>query len=678
MNLGAISYTFAFVAFLVLSTLLVISWRKHAVGSLTILASVSTTIWAGITASSMQYGFPAFDVVHIAELARDSTWCFFLLSILNGQREDHRLRWAFIYTVALTTISVLIVAEPLLSRFISLPAVIRSEALLFAWITFSITGLFFVEQLFRNATKGNRWAIKHIGFGLGGLFAYDFFMFSDALLFKQLNEHLWNARGVVNGFLVPLIAISIARNPKWKLDIHVSRQVVFHSTTFLGAGIYLLLMAGAGYYIRAHGGEWGITLQIVFLSGAILLLMVLLFSGKIRAKLRVLLSKHFFSYKYDYREEWLKFSRTLAASEEEVPERVIHAIAAFVNSQGGTLWINKKDNRYELLGRWCSAEPVNKSISVNRTFRNFFEKKQWILDLHEYHRDPDMYENLDLPKELEQFAEFWILVPLFSKDKLQGFILLSESETQKALNWEDRDLLKTAAQQATIYLVQYQADRDLMQARQFEAFHRLSAYVIHDLKNILAQQSLLLTNAEKHKHKPEFIDDVFKTIESSVTRMTRLMEQMQTGIRGNNPVQVDLTALLEDVVKQYSTRLPAPEIITPESQVMISADHEQLSTVFGHLIQNAQEATGKSGNVWVRLTQESGQAIIEVEDDGHGMDETFIRERLFKPFDSTKGLTGMGIGVFESRELIRTLGGDINVTSSPDNGALFRIQLPCT
>ncbi|MET0084787.1 MAG: XrtA/PEP-CTERM system histidine kinase PrsK [Sedimenticola sp.] len=445
----------------------------------------------------------------------------------------------------------------------------------------------------------------------------------------------------------------------------------------MGAGVYLLLMAGAGYYIRSFGGQWGITFQIVFLSGAIILLFVLLFSGRIRAKIRVLLSKHFFSYKYDYREEWLKFSKTLAASNEEVPERLIHAIAAFVNSQGGTLWVGKK-HQFELSGRWCSPDPGFRSIALSNDLRDFFEQKQWILDLHEYEKDPDVYDNLDLPAEIKQLAGYWLVIPLFSQDKLQGLILLLESETQKILNWEDRDLLKTAAQQASIYLVQYQADRELMQARQFEAFHRLSAYVVHDLKNILAQQSLLLTNAEKHRHKPQFIDDVFKTIKSSVDRMTRLMEQMQSGIRGNNPVQVDLNELLSNVVERYSNRQPVPELTLPEEVIQVSADYEQLATVFGHLLQNAQEATGKSGNVCVRLTQYSEQAIIQVEDDGHGMDDQFIRERLFKPFDSTKGLTGMGIGVFESRELIRALGGDISVTSSPGKGAHFRIELPCS
>ena len=150
---------------------------------------------------------------------------------------------------------------------------------------------------------------------LGLIFAYDFFMYADALLFKQVSQPIWQARGLVVSMAVPMLAVAVARNPTYDIRIHVSRSVVFHSATMLGAGVYLLLMAAAGYFLRLTSAYYGGVLQIVFLFGSGLLLVLLLFSGSIRAKVRVLLSKHFFSYKYDYREEWLGF--TQAMSEEE-------------------------------------------------------------------------------------------------------------------------------------------------------------------------------------------------------------------------------------------------------------------------------------------------------------------------------------------------------------------------
>jgi putative PEP-CTERM system histidine kinase len=257
-----------------------------------------------------------------------------------------------------------------------------------------------------------------------------------------------------------------------------------------------------------------------------------------------------------------------------------------------------------------------------------------------------------------------------------GFILVKRSELQKKINWEDRDLLKTAGQQAASHLAQHQVDQALMQSRQFEAFNRLSAYIVHDLKNILAQQSLIVANAEKHKHNPEFVDDVIATVKNSVDRMTGLMTQMRSGERGSNAKFVDLGELLAKVVDGAKVRQPEAGLECAVDEILVLADSEQLATVFGHMIQNAQDATEKAGRVLVRIKPEDNHVMVDVEDTGIGMEPDFVRDRLFKPFDSTKGLTGMGVGAFESREYIRSLDGDISVVSVPGEGSTFRIMLP--
>jgi putative PEP-CTERM system histidine kinase len=265
---------------------------------------------------------------------------------------------------------------------------------------------------------------------------------------------------------------------------------------------------------------------------------------------------------------------------------------------------------------------------------------------------------------------------MFNED-LQGILLLEHSPLQNSINWEDRDLLKTAGRQAASHLAQYLANQALVEARQFDAFHRLSAYVVHDLKNILAQQSLLISNAQKHKHKPEFVDDMIATVGNSVNRMTSLMEQMRSGIRGSEPREVSLSELLQATVKARETHEPKPCLTVATENCIVLSDEERLQTVFGHLIQNAQEACDRTGQVDVRLRAENGIAMVEIKDNGKGMDQDFLRNRLFTPFDSTKGLTGMGIGAFESREFVRSLGGDIKVESTPGQGSLFQVFIPC-
>jgi signal transduction histidine kinase len=159
--------------------------------------------------------------------------------------------------------------------------------------------------------------------------------------------------------------------------------------------------------------------------------------------------------------------------------------------------------------------------------------------------------------------------------------------------------------------------------------------------------------------------------------MTRLMVQMNSGMRGGELQVIELAALLREVVSAFNETLPLPTLECTGGEQWVSAHREQLANVFHHLIQNAGEATDKQGRICVRLSHEGQCAVVEIEDNGVGMSQEFIKDRLFKPFDSTKGLTGMGIGAFESRELLRSLGGSIEVRSEEGAGSCFRIMLPC-
>ena len=682
MNIGLFSYLFAAFAFSALTILLIFSWRGRQLGAIVTLASAFSTIWAVVSAISTLYPSLPVEILQAAELAKLSSWCLFLLKILELKNEEESIHFGilglttlFILSLALAIIFIFII--PIISQYIGFADTLGTESALISWLAFAVIGLLLVEQIFRNSTNSERWAIKYLCLGLGGIFAYDFYMFSDALLFKQINPDVWDARGLINGIAVPLIAISIARTRTFKLDIHVSRHVVFHSATLMGAGIYLLLMASVGYFIRYYGGTWGGVIQIAFFCGAGILLATLLFSSTIRAKTRFFLSKHFFSYKYDYREEWSKFTRTLSENDQDVPERIIRAITALVNSTGGMLWTTKDNSeQYELLAHWNMSEPESINISSLGSLHTFLEKNQWVIDVDEYKQDQSIYDNLNIPAWLSGLPEAWLIIPLLFKNHVLGFVLVKRSGVQKSINWEDRDLLKIAGQQAASHLAQYQSDQSLIQARQFEAFSRLSAYVIHDLKNILAQQSLIVTNAKKHKNNPAFIDDVIHTVQNSVTRMTRLMEQMRSGERGVSASNIKLSEVLSRVITQRSGQQPVPVLETVDSDPVVHADKLQLTTVFGHIIQNAQEATADSGRVTVRSTTINDQVDIEIEDTGEGMNSDFIREKLFKPFNSTKGLTGMGIGLFESREYIRSIGGEISVKSTPEKGTKFSIMLP--
>jgi putative PEP-CTERM system histidine kinase len=661
LDIGLISHATALVAFLALSVVAALFWRGRPQRPALVVACLSTALWAGVIIGARLAGNLSAQIIQLSELLRDASWIFFLLQLASMRftGEPFSLagkRWLPLYTAGIAAALCLLFLAPPLSTHFGLDATLRDYAALTAWLGISIMGLLLVEQIFRNSSESERWSIKFLCLGLGGLFAYDFFMYAEGLLFRQLDPSLWQARGVVNALVAPALAISIARDSNWRVELSPSRQVVFHSVTLMGAGIYLVIMALAGYVIQFVGGGWGSLLQIAFLVGSALLLLILLFSGTIRAKTRVLLSKHFFSYKYDYREEWLKFTESLAGIGSNVPEGIVRSMAPLVQSPAGVLWGSGDATHYKLIAHWQTADTVG-DVDITG-LAAWLQQREWVIDIDELRREPDIYSGLTPPPWLLNIPDAWLVVPLMFQEQLPGILLLKRSDLQASINWEDRDLLKTAGRQAASHLAQHLSSEALVEARQFEAFNRLSAYVIHDLKNILAQQSLMVSNAEKHKHNPEFIDDMVTTVRNSVKRMSNLMEQMRSGAGQAIRETVQLPPLLEDAVAECQLHTPCPQLTIESGTFLVECDSDRLHTVFVHLIQNAQDATDKAGRVEVRLKGENGCAMVEIKDDGIGMNADFIRNRLFKPFDSTKGLTGMGIGAFESRDFIRSLQGD--------------------
>lgn len=674
-NVSLITYGVAAAAYLLLAALLASHWHRRPQGPVLLVAALLSTVWAGTVALGTTFAYPPITLLQYAELARALAWLVVVLMLLGIQEDRVPWRWLGVRWPwplgALALVAAIVLLLRPLRPYLPAWAPDPADLALAVYLATAIAGLLTVEQLYRNASTEERWAIKFLCLGLGAVSAFDFFMYAEALLFRQLNPMLWQARGLVNALVVPWLAVAIARNRKWRIDLHVSRHVVFHTVTLFGTGIYLLSMALIGYFIKYLGGSWGGVLQIGFLAGAAALLVTLLFSGTLRARLRVFLSKHFFSYRYDYRVEWLRFTAGLAAL-DDVPQGIIRSMATISLSPGGLLLHRDGSGQLDSLAHWELDPPPVAGLG---NVAEWVLRSGWVIDLREWHESPDIYAGLEMPAWLREHESLWLVVPLLFKDELEGLLFLARTDLKTGVNWEDRDLLKTAGRQAAALLAQQRASRALVEARQFDAFNRLSAYVVHDLKNILAQQSLMVANARRHRDNPAFVDDMIATVENSVRRMQRLMDQMRSGARSAEQGVVPLGTLLEQVAERRAGFRPLPSL-TVATQVDVCADRERLATVFGHLLQNAQEATADDGAISVLVDADDSNATVQIRDTGAGMSEAFVRERLFRPFESTKGLTGMGIGAFESREYVRQLGGDISVASAPGEGSTFSVTLP--
>lgn len=678
-SIAVFSYAIAAVAFLALFVLLLTSWRGRMHGMALTVACLLTALWAATIAFQAAVGNPPSLLTDSLEILRNAAWSVFVLMLLGyfPQTKTFSPFKFKPYVVTILTFYLLFLLATIYSywRQESPHGTIVFMTGIVGRVALSVIGMLLVEQLFRNTPVKNRWGIKFACLGIGGFFAYDFYLYSDAMLFRHINPEIWAARGVVNALTVPLMAMSAARNPQWSLEISVSRSILFHTAALFGSATYLLVMAAAGYYLRFFGGSWGAVLQVAFLFGAVFLLVGILFSGVFRSWLKVFISKNFYNYNFDYREEWLRFTRTLAHEGHGLGERVIQAVAELVESPGGALFISRESGDCELVARW-NISLTSGSEPLSSSFCQFLQNNQWVIDLQEYTTSPDKYGTMSTPQWLRNIPQAWLVVPLVLHGKLFGFVVLVQSRSKIKLNWEVIDLLKIAGSQAASFLAQQESANALMVARQFESFNRMSTFVVHDLKNLVSQLSLLLSNAAKHKNNPEFQKDMIDTVDLSIQKMKRLLAKLSSGASVEKPAPFLIENLLQKVVAAKSAAEPKPMLEIKIHGLEVLANWGSLERVVGHLIQNAIEATPKDGQVLVSLTKGDGTVIIEVRDTGHGMSMEFINERLFKPFESTKS-AGMGIGVFESQEYARELGGRLEVVSSHSSGTTFRMILPC-
>ena len=683
LSIGVFGYAAGALLFLIMGLVLLTGQQGRPRKTMLMIAAFASALWMGDAAYQLSaLGSP---VLHtsIFELIRDLAWIAFLSRVLASAYSDRILtERRYRAMLMVSTAFVIMLGVMATNRFFggsTANSMLGIDWLIAGSLVIAIFGLVLVEQVYRNTREDARRAVKYLCMGIGGMFAYDFYLYSEALLFQRVNFAVWESRGFVNALVVPVLAVAIARDPRASLDIFVSRRVVLHTTTLLGAGLYLLAMGAGGYYVRIYGGDWGNVAQVVFLFGAVLLLSILLFSDQLRAQVRVFINKHFFHYKYDYRDEWLRFIGTLASGKPDIHlrERAIRAMAEIIESPAGTLWMRGEANAFTPVAAWNMPLPERLSEALDSPLTNFLTSQEWVVDLDEYRRVPELYNNLQLPEWVENFDKAWLITPLMLHSELTGFIVLSRSRAHRSLNWEDCDLLKTAGRQAAGHLAQLDASLALAEAKQFEVCNRLSTYVMHDLKNLIAQLSLVVTNSGKHKNNPQFMEDAIHTVDHSVKKMNDLIAQLRSGGSVDDKAEwIDLCELLHEVADTMSNGRPVPSIDCQATGIGTVANRVRCGAIIGHVIRNAQDATPDTGEIMVRLFKSADSAIIEVQDTGCGMDEDFIRTGLFKPFETTKGKAGMGIGVFESREFVRAIGGDMEVISRVNEGSTFRLRVP--
>jgi putative PEP-CTERM system histidine kinase len=537
-------------------------------------------------------------------------------------------------------------------------------------------GLMLTEALLRQARAESLWRIKYFCFGVGAILVYDLFLGSEALLFRRWDPVLEGGQGVISLIAAPFLAVAVARNPAWSVELNIARRAVLHSFVLLGVAAYMLAVAGAGLLLSRVGGDWGRLLQASFFVGALILLGALYFSTTARYVAKHRLSRYLFTYRHDYREQWQRFGEAFASESggRNLRERALDAVAAVFESPHAGLWLREEELfRLEAARRLPNA--AGDVPAAGKLAMELEAHPDRIVELAaagEAERRPD-----SLPEWLRDWPPAWLVVPLVHRSELIGFVVLTRPWLSLTLQQEDEELLLMVASHAASYIGEERSTRALEQAKRFEELSRGMAFIAHDLRNVANDLDLMLDNARKHLHKPEFQRDLVLSMGDSVERMKGLLDRLSgSADRSSERVATDLVKLVRDAVTTRFSERPVVRMeLDEEGPLFVAGGADRLTAITGHLVRNAIEAAGPDGHVTLRVCPDRGGALFEVADDGPGMAPEFLKERLQHPLPSGKR-GGFGIGLYECRELARQLGGRLEVESEPGRGTKARIWLP--
>ncbi|ABC63156.1 XrtA/PEP-CTERM system histidine kinase PrsK [Erythrobacter litoralis] len=641
----------------------------------TIAAFALTTIWAIIAASLGAQSDPAV----LAETGRNLAWILVLYRLFGHDGRDRGMTGIRPVALALAFVSLM---QPVLlfvaANWAITPELQEATAQTAAALHMlvAIGALVLLHNLYAGAAPDTRVTLRWSAAGLTGFWAVELNYFVFAYLVGQAPPEFAAIRGLVAGLMAIPLALG-ASNGLAGRRLQASHTVAFRTLSLLVIGAYLGLVVIAAELVSLLGGDLGRLAQVGFLVVAAAVTLLWLPSERLRAWVRVTVLKHLFKHRYDYREEWMRFTETIGrANDRDLPlfQRAAKAMADIIQSPGAVLFLPDDDGRMIEQSRWNWTGADQSLAALSPDFVTRLAREEFIVEIgHQRPSGDPRYPQV--PAELEADPKAWVIIPLLHFDRNVGVVLLERPNVPRSLDWEDFDLLKIAARQLASYLAEHESQNALMEAAQFDDFNRRMAFVMHDIKNLASQLQLLSKNAEKHSENPDFRKDMLVTLSSSAGKLNQLLARLGRYGTGQPvvPRPVDLSALARGVVRRFEADHPVA--LTRADACSVLADMECLEQAVVHLVQNAIDASDPGMPVSVDVSSDGLHGKIEIVDSGCGMDPEFVRHRLFKPFVSSKE-GGFGIGALEARELVRAMQGRLDVQSRPGIGSRFSITLP--
>jgi len=548
----------------------------------------------------------------------------------------------------------------------------------------SVLVLMNLERTYRAAIGTMLWRIKFMILGLGVIFSAQLYVSSQVLLFHNalnLSLQAVNATAILLGGA--LILRSLFRAGKFNTDVYPSPSAVHNSLTVLFAGAYLLIVGVFAKVVAFLGGDASFELKAFVLLVILVLLAILLMSDRVRLHTRRFMSRYFQRPLYDYRSLWRRFTEGTASCVKpaELCQATVKLTTDIFQVLSVTIWL-VDDKRENLLFATSTFLSETKANDIKPQGADTTE----VIRALEKHPDP-----IDIDASKEHWADVLkrchpdefrkggnrVCVPMVSGGEVLGLMILGDRVGGISFSWQDFDLLKCIADQVAASLLNLQLSQKLLQAKEMEAFQTMSAFFVHDLKNMTSTLNLMLKNLPVHFDDPEFRADTLRGISKTVAHINRLIGRLSQ-LRHElqiKPFESDLNEVVTKALAGWEEAAGVALVKNLRSLSKIPLDQEQMLKVVTNLVLNAREAVLPAGEVRIETAQGNGCVILTVSDNGCGMNPEFLSRSLFRPFQTTKK-NGLGIGLFQSKMIVEAHKGRVQVESQPGKGTTFRIILP--
>lgn len=642
------------------------------------VAAIVQTVWLGMLSLSLSDEQVPPNTLLLLEGGQFFAWIL-ALNITLRQLRPGGWPTALKLSLALAMMVLLLTATDILFTGLAGSLVIFA-----AFMLLSFLALISLEQLVRNAHSSR--FLKLLSVSLGILFLFNIYLYAQGMINRSVDLTLWQARAALI-MAVCFVVVSAGLLFRDRLEesdgLGLSRPVAFYSMSLALTSVCIIVLALGGYYVRTLGGHWGIFLFTLMLFGSLVALSALFWSNRVRSFVQVWVSKHFFRHKYDYRNEWHHVIQALSSVPEPgaVYRNVYQVIAHTFQAYGGAIYVLRQ-------GYWECVHNTDVDLVRDRPppieqeaeFVRVMAEQEWVFAPKVHHGAVSAW-NHTLPDWITQDPHIQLIVPLIAREQLLGFVTLEKAGLDEDLGWEDLDILKTIGRQLANHMLIHAQEQQLSEARQLDTYHKLSAFIMHDLNNLIAQLALVVKNSERHKQNPAFINDMILTVNHSVTRMKALMQKfkrMDDELPSRFPIQLAIT----EAIAACQGNQPAPQLVLtgwPEDAIDhdVLADRDRFVLALKHLIKNAQEATPETGSVIVTLAYNDHHHYrVTITDTGSGMSRSFVDDQLFKPFETTKTGQGIGIGAYLTKGYLEEIGGRLKVDSRLGFGTAMTVELP--